>query len=100
MSNDELLIALQDMFEKKAEEVKCHTGALVEDLHKDIKAIAEGHFVLDRKIDILQKEMQKTRQELEQEIYSLKKDIAIVKDYVIGVDEKINEHDIILKRVK
>ncbi len=104
INNDELLSELQDMFEKKVEEVKRHTGALVEDLRGDIKAVAEGHSILDRKIDTLHKELKQelrdTRQELKQEINTLKNDMAIVKDYVIGVDQKLNEHEIILKRVK
>lgn len=98
MNNDELLIALQDMFEKMVEEVKRHAGALVKDLRGDIKAVAEGHSILDRKIDNLQKGLTETKQELKEEIRELKKDMAIVKDYVIGVDEKLNEHEIILKR--
>ncbi len=115
MDNNELLIAMQDIFDKKVEEVKLHTedmfdrkveevkrytGVLVEDLRGEIKAVAEGYSILDRKIDTLQKDLTETKQELKQEIHGLKKDMAIVKDYVIGVDEKLNEHEIILKRVK
>ena len=135
MNNDELLIAMADMFDKKVEEVKLHTGVLVEDLRKDVKAIAEGHSILDRKIDNLHKEMTETKQELkaeikglaikvggleqkvdgleqkvggleqkvdglEQKVDGLEKNMTVVKDYVIGVDSKLNEHEIILKRVK
>jgi cell division protein ZapA (FtsZ GTPase activity inhibitor) len=107
MNNDELLIAITDMFDKKVEEVKLHTGVLVEDLRKDVKAIAEGHSVLDNKIDNLQKEMAETKQELKAEIRGLaikvdglEKNVSVVKDYVIGVDAKLNEHEVILKRVK
>lgn len=122
MDNDEMLVLIKDMFERttgdirneiKSEiaEVKRHTGTLVEDLRGDVKAIAEGHSILDRKIDGLQNGLDRkidnlqenlieTKQELKEEINGLKKDIAIVKDYVIGVDAKLNEHEIILKRVK
>ncbi len=121
MDNDELLIAIKDMFEKKVEEVKDevqdvkrYTGMLFEDLRKDVKAIAEGHSILDSKIDNLQKELTETkkeltgtrreltgtRQELKADINGLRRDIEVVKDYVIGVDTKLNEHDVILKRVK
>lgn len=31
---------------------------------------------------------------------SMKKDMPIVKDYVIGVDAKLNEQEVILERVK
>ena len=118
MDNDEMLVIIKDMFEKtvgdikkevKSEiaEVKLHTGTLVEDLRRDVKVIAEGHSVLDGKIDNLQKDLSETKQELKEEINGLKeeinglkKDMAIVKDYVIGVDAKLNEHEVILKRVK
>ena len=107
MDNDELLIAIKDMFETKLEEVKSevqevkrHTGMLVEDLRKDVKAIAEGHGILDNKIDNLQKEMTDTKRELKADINGLRKEIAVVKDCVIGVDTKLNEHEVILERVK
>lgn len=100
MDNNELLKAVQDLFEKKIDEVKRHTGVFFEDLRGEIKAIAEGHSVLDRKIDALQKDLFETKQELKHEIYGLKKDMATVKDFVIGVDEKLNEHEIIIKNVK
>ncbi|MDP4093238.1 MAG: hypothetical protein Q8920_07740 [Bacillota bacterium] len=132
MGNDEILVTIKDMFEKsmdkmeknfdkKIDEVKVYTGTLVEDLRRDVRAIAEGHSVLDRKIDNLQKELVETKQELKEEISflkrdvkglkedvsvlkedvsGLKKDMIIVKDYVIGVDTKLNEHEVILNRVK
>lgn len=107
MDNDEMLVIIKDMFEKKIDEVKRHTGTLVEDLRRDVQAVAEGHSVLDGKIDNLQKDLSETKQELKEEINGLKeeinglkKDMAIVKDYVIGVDAKLNEHEVILKRVK
>lgn len=100
MNNDELLVAIKDMFEKKVDEVKQHTELLIERLQGDIKAIAECHSVLDRKIDNLQNDLTETKQELKVEINGLKKDMSIVKDYVIGVDARLNEHEVVLKRVK
>lgn len=124
MDNNELLSALQVMFDKKVEEVKQHTGAIVENLKGDIKAIAEGHGILDRKIDGLDNKvdgldrridgldnkvegldrridgLDKKVDGLQVEISDLKKDMAIVKEYIIGVDIKLNEHETILKRVK
>jgi len=118
MDNDELLIEMKDMFEKnmdkmdrkfdeRVEEMKRYTGVLVEDLRKDVKAIAEGHSVLDRKIDTLHEELTETKQELKTEIKGLtgkidglEKNMTVVKDYVIGVDAKLNEHEVLLKRVK
>ena len=89
MDNDELLIAIKDMFENKVDEVKNevdevknHMGVLVEKLHDDIKTIAEGHSIIDKKIDNLQNDMD------------------IVKNYIISVDTRLNEHEVILKRVK
>jgi len=58
-----------------------------------IKAIAEGRSILDKKVDGLSRELNETKIEL-------KREISVVKDYVIGVDTKLNEHEIILKRVK
>jgi cell division protein ZapA (FtsZ GTPase activity inhibitor) len=107
MNNDELLIAITNRFDQKVEEVKRYTGVLVEDLRKDIKAIAEGHSVLDHKMDTLHKEMNETKKELKAEINGLatrfdgmEKNMEVVKNYVIGVDAKLNEHERILKRVK
>ncbi|MBA1334033.1 MAG: hypothetical protein HPY66_1517 [Firmicutes bacterium] len=107
MDNDELFIAMKDMFEKKVDEVKQHTELLIEKLQDDIKAIAEGHSVFDRKIDNLQSDLIETKQELKLEINGLKveingfkKDMAIVKDYVIGVDARLNEHEVALKKAK
>ena len=71
MDNDELLIAIKDMFDKKVDEmkqhvddvkqnvdgVKQHTEILMEKLQGDIKAIAEGHSILDRKIDGLDRKV-------------------------------------------
>ena len=39
MNNNELLVALKEVFEKKFDEV---SGALVEDLRGDIKSVAKG----------------------------------------------------------
>ena len=114
MDNDELLIAIKDMFEKTVSDVKneiagvkLHTGTLVEDLRGDIKAVAKGHDTLNRKIDNLRQELKQERTETKDELHGLKvevnglkKEMAIVKDYVIAVDAKLNEHEIILKRVK
>ena len=93
MNNDELLIAIKDMFEKKIDEVKSelrsevnkvkyHTEILSEKLQSDIKTIAEGHSDLNKKIDKLQNDM------------------TTVKDYIVAVDTKLNEHEVILKRAK
>lgn len=128
MDNDELLISIKNMFEasmdkiekkfdEKVEEVKRHTGMLVEDLRKDVKAIAEGHTILNEKMDRLETKVDKletkvdklemkvdgleTRfDKLEIKADGLEKDMTIVKEYVIGVDTKLNEHEVILKRVK
>lgn len=96
MDNDELLIAISDMFEKKVEEVKLHTGVLVEDLRKDVKAIAEGHTVLLNKMDKLESKVDG----IERKVDGLEKNMTVIKDYVIGVDAKLNEQEATLKRVK
>jgi len=110
MNNDELLIAIKDMFEKNVKEVKQHTGVLVESLKGDIKAIAEGHSILNDKLDRVENKVDRLESKVdnienrleivEKDVKSLKSDITVVKDYVIGVDAKLNEHEVILKRVK
>lgn len=89
MDNDELLIAIRDMFEKKTDDLKTYVdekikgqSIIIESLKSDIKAVADGHDTLNRKIDDIAKE------------------IKVIENYVIGVDAKLNEHDVILKRVK
>ena len=96
MDNDELLIAIKGMFDEvksEVKEVKNHMGVIAEGLKGDIKAIAEGHDVLNRKIDFLDKKIDDKTNEL-------KTGIKNVANYVIGVDAKLNEHEIILKKVK
>jgi len=96
MDNDELLIAIKDMFEKKIEEVKQHTGILVEKLESDVKAIAEGHSILNNKIDDVKEEITGMRTE----ISGMKSEMTVVKNYVIGVDAILNEHETILKKAR
>ncbi|NLC44624.1 MAG: hypothetical protein GX783_10125 [Clostridiales bacterium] len=92
MDNEELLVAIQGMME----DVKRHTGVLVEDLRREVKAIAEGHSILDNKIDNVQQELTGVKND----VSGLKQDMTIVKNYVIAVDDKLNKHDVILKRIK
>ena len=117
MNNEELLTTLQDMFEKKVEEVKLYTGVRLEAMQRDIKAIAEGHGLLNDKMDRLETkvdsletkvdriEIRLDRLEtkvdsLDTRVDRLGADMSIVKDYVIAVDSKLKEHEMILKRVK
>ena len=100
MNNDELLIAMKEMFDKKIEEVKTHTGILVENLGNELKAVAEGHEILLRKIDDTKAELNQSINNVEIRIDNLDKNMSIVKGYVIGVDLKLNEHEVILKRAK
>ena len=100
MNNDELLIAMKEMFDKKIEEVKIHTGILVENLGNELKAVAEGHEILLRKIDDTKTELNQSINNVEIRIDNLDKNMSIVMGYVIGVDLKLNEHEVILKRAK
>jgi outer membrane murein-binding lipoprotein Lpp len=93
MSNDELLVTIQEMFEKKIDEIKLHTAALVEDLRSDVRMLAEGHSILDNKIDTLREDLAVTKQEA----HNLNSDMDLLKRFVIGVDEKLNEHERMLK---
>ena len=124
MDNDDVLIAIKGMFDANmdridklenkfddtVEEIKRHTEVLVEDLRKDVKAIAEGHSILNDKMDRLDTKGDRLETKvdkldirvgrLETKVDRLETDMSIVKDYVIGVDKKLNEHELILKRVK
>ncbi|NLC44299.1 MAG: hypothetical protein GX783_08450 [Clostridiales bacterium] len=110
MNNEELLYTLQGMFEKNVEEVKRHTGVLVEDLRREVKLVAEGHSILDNKIDKFQAEITGVKRditgikqdmsEVKRDIRGIKQDLNTVKDYVIAVDDKLNNHDKIIKRIK
>lgn len=129
MNNDELLVLIKDMFEKKTEEmkrelkeemsglrleirdVKNHTGVMIEGLKGDIRAIAEGHSLLDKKLDdtrnelkaeikIVKDDMKVIRNELKTEINEVKDDMKVIRDFVTGVDKKLNEHEVILNRAK
>jgi len=89
MDNDELLLKIKDMFDTKVDEVKRHIEVISEKLESKVQIVAEGHEISNKKFDALDKKVE-----------DIKNDIAVVKDYVIGVDAKLNEHEIILKRVK
>lgn len=114
MDNDEMLVVIKGLFDRKTDEIKQYVdekingqGALIESLRSDIRTVAEGHDILNRKHDILNRKIDaidekidNTKQELTTRIDKLDKNMEIVKEYVIGVDAKLNEHEIILKRVK
>lgn len=107
MNNDELLVAIKDMFENKTDEIKYYVdekvngqSVLIESLRSDIKAVAEGHEILQSKIEDAKAELSQSINKIERRIDNVDKNLSIVKDYVICVDSKLNEHEIILKRVK
>jgi peptidoglycan hydrolase CwlO-like protein len=114
MDNDELLIVIKDLFENKTEEIKSYVDekingqiVLIERLQSDIKAVAEGHDILnrkmdslDKKVDSLDKKVDFLDKKIDARTNELKSEIKIVENYIIGVDTKLNEHDVILKRVK
>lgn len=117
MDNDELLVVIKGMFEQsmdkvyqKIDELKVHNGVLFEKMGIDIKAVAEGHDILNTKMDnlenrfdILENKFDKLENKvdkLEGKVDELKVEMKVVQDYVIGVDQKLNEHEVILKRVK
>ena len=62
MNNDEILVIIKDMFEKKFDEVKLDMETLIEDLRRDVKVIAEGQSILVRKIDDLKKDFFEAKQ--------------------------------------
>ena len=103
MNNDELLIKMKEIFDKKVDEVKLHMGVIAENLESKIQIVAEGQDALNKKVEVLDKKVEildKKVEVLEKRTENLGRDMSIVKQYVIGVDAKINEHEIILKQVK
>ncbi|HEY5583517.1 MAG TPA: hypothetical protein VIK78_03390 [Ruminiclostridium sp.] len=103
MDNDELLLKIKDMFDTKVDEVKRHMEVIVENLESKVQIVAEGHDILNRKIDTVDKKIDavdKKVDAVDKKVEDLKRDMVVVKDYIIGVDTKLNEHEIILKRVK
>lgn len=83
MNNDELLTVIKDMFEKKTDEIKSYEdkksmGKIhwFESLRSNIKAVAAGNDLINRKIDALDKKIDDRRNEL-------KADIKVVADYVV-----------------
>lgn len=121
MDNGEMLVVIKQMFEQstekmekkfdaKADEVKRHTAVLVENLEKKVETVAEGHSILNNKLDVVKEELDLVKEEIngvkqevnvvKQDVKSLKSDMKVVKNYVISVDTKLNEHEIILKRAK
>lgn len=121
MNNDELLIVIKDMFEKKTDEIKGMfekktdeikqyvddkikgQSILIEKLQSTIETIAEGHSNLNNKIDRVETKVdsiEKRFDSVEKDIRSLKAEVAVAKDYVIAVDAKLNEHEIVLRKVK
>jgi chromosome segregation ATPase len=118
MDNDELLVVIKDMFESAANKLEKkfdekidnldqkvnnldqkinNIGIAVEALRSDVKAIAEGHSLLDARINRLEGNLNVKIDSVKD---NLKAEIKIVQNYVVGVDEKLNEHDVILKRAK
>jgi peptidoglycan hydrolase CwlO-like protein len=114
MDNDELLIVIKDLFEKKTDEIKSYVdekingqSVLIERLQGDIKAVAEGHDTLyrkidslDKKVDSLDKKVDSLDKKVDDRTNELKTEIKVLENYIIGVDAKLNEHDVIFKRVK
>lgn len=114
MDNDKLLLTIKGLFDEKTKEfkdevngVKNHMDVIAEDLRKDIRAVAEGHSILDRKIETVQTDVNGIKTEIvgmksditgiKMEIEGIKTELGTVKEYVIRVDAKLNEHDKLFK---
>lgn len=68
-----------------------------------MKLLAEGHGLLNDKVDRLKNRVGGLESRvggMEKEMKGMKSDLAVVKYYIVGVDAKLNEHEIIRKRVK
>jgi len=89
----------------EVEEIKRHFDVIAESLRGDIKAIAEGHSLLNEKLDILREENAKEHRGLHQEINTLREENA--KEHR-GLHQEINtlreenakEHKEILSELK
>ncbi|MEA1963573.1 MAG: hypothetical protein U9O41_00335 [Candidatus Aerophobetes bacterium] len=71
----------------EVEEIKRHFDVIAESLRADIKAIAEGHIILNRKMDILREQNQKEHKEIRQDLNTLR-------------EQNQKEHKEILSEVK
>ena len=64
------------MEDKTAEEIKRHFDVVAEDLKDEIKLVAEGHSILNRKLDVLRKENAEEHAALNERIDELRKENA------------------------
>jgi len=64
------------MDSKVIEEIKRHFDVVVESLRSDIKLIAEGHIILNRKIDELHEENEKAHQQMREEMWRAVRDLS------------------------
>jgi len=78
----------------EVEEIKRHFDVIAEGLRGDIKTIAEGHSILNRKLDSVQKEITTLREENAKEHKELHQEI----DNLRG--ENTEEHKEILSELK
>lgn len=111
MSTDQLLIEIKNIFEnsmdkmekkfdEKLERSERRTGDLIEGLRDDIKAVAEGHSILNNKLDKIEGDVQELKTDVQDlklnikglrtDMTSLKSDMAVAKEYVIKVDNKLS----------
>ena len=109
MNNDEFFIAVKDIFEtsmdkmeKKLDatfkEMKRHNDMLFEDLCKDVKLLAEGHSVLNDRMDRLENKFDgfETKfDRLDIKMDRLCADVSMVKEHIINIDRKLNECEVI-----
>jgi uncharacterized phage infection (PIP) family protein YhgE len=98
---------IQNLFEEKVEEVKRHSAIMYESIENKIQTVAEGHDILnrkidglDKKVDQLDKKIESSKEELSKRMNKAENELSIIKEYIIGVDEKLNEHDRMLRLVK
>jgi predicted nuclease with TOPRIM domain len=103
-----------DKMKAQYDQLRSETGVLFENLNSKIELLAEGHGILNEKIDRLDTRVDRietrmdrmeTRMDsmetrmgsMETDVAHLKTEMSVVKEYVISVDTKLNEHELIIK---
>lgn len=95
---DERFAEIRRDIDEKNEESKRHSGVVAESLRGEIRAVAEGHMVLQEQIETFKKEnkeefalVNRKIDALQKEIVEIKKDIAELRLEVEGIKKEVAE---------
>ncbi len=110
MDNDQLLDAIKDMFENAIYDMNRKNGILLERMESKIELLAEGHGILNDKLDSLETKLNRLEARMDRIEIKLDRiiirteglvtDMVEVKDCVISEDPRLTKHDLILKGIR